>query len=77
MWWRQQGPCSNWGYDIYRLENNQECQKRIKKELKQQEKRKKFITKNKNKIQHLTKNFLENIKITNKSSRCSLKDLIK
>ncbi|SRR3990167_5573665 len=34
IYFHQQGPCSNWGYDIFRLETEREYQSRIKKEIK-------------------------------------------
>lgn len=39
QWFHEQGPCSNWGYDIYRIETDKEFDRRIKKEIKKWTKR--------------------------------------
>lgn len=34
VYWQQSGPCSNWGYDVYRPETEQEYESRILAEAK-------------------------------------------
>lgn len=54
-YWQDSGPCSNWGYDIYRMETKKEYNKRIKKDIKRAEKDLKWLKINKEVIDELSK----------------------
>ena len=54
-WFNQQGPCSNWGYDVFRPETDGESDKRMRREEKKRARMNKV--RSTKKFKNLVKNF--------------------